>query len=219
MSNCAIIVAAGLSRRMGFDKLAADLAGVPVLRRSVEAFLNCPAIDSLVVVCPQERFDALLPGPFPKPVIRVDGGDQRQESVQNGISAVPDDTTLVAIHDGARPLISSESIIACLDAAGQYGAATVARPITETIKRADQNGFTRTGIEREDLWFMETPQAFRISVLRGAVLAVVTLDLTVTDEVSAAEAIGVSAKIIPSPSPNLKITTPSDLRLAAALLQ
>src|ERR1035437_9105722 len=89
MPNCAVIVAAGLSRRMGFDKLSAELAGIPVLRRSVEAFLNCPEIDSLVVVCPQERFDALLPGPFPKPVIRADGGENRQDSVQNGISAVP----------------------------------------------------------------------------------------------------------------------------------
>jgi 2-C-methyl-D-erythritol 4-phosphate cytidylyltransferase len=219
MPNCAVIVAAGLSRRMGFDKLSAELAGIPVLRRSVEAFLNCPEIDSLVVVCPQERFDALLPGPFPKPVIRVDGGKHRQDSVQNGISAVPEDTTLVAVHDGARPLVSNETIIACLEAAKQFGAAVVARPITETIKRSDQDGFTRGAVDRDYLWFMETPQAFRLAVLQRAFQAVAKRKLIVTDEVSAVEAIGISAKIVSSSSPNLKITSPSDLRLAAALLQ
>jgi 2-C-methyl-D-erythritol 4-phosphate cytidylyltransferase len=218
MSHCAVIVAAGSSRRMGFDKLAANLAGIPVLRRSVEAFLACPDIDSIVVVCPKDRFDTLLPGPFPKPVIRVDGGSQRQESVQNGVSAAPPDTTLIAVHDGARPLISSETISACLDAAKQYGAAVVARPITETIKRATPEGFTETGIDRDSLWFMETPQVFQIALLDRALKTVADQNLLVTDEVSAAETIGLSAKIIPSTSPNLKITTPPDIALATALL-
>lgn len=219
MRNCAVIVAAGQSRRMGFDKLSAPLAGVPVLYRSLEVFLNCPVIDSIVVVCPEDRFHAVLPGTFPKPVIRADGGKERQDSVRNGLDALPVDTSLVAVHDGARPLVAPESIIACFEAAKKFGAAVVARPISETIKRADVEGFTRSGIDRDSLWFMETPQVFRLSLLRRAFHAVSERRLIVTDEVSAVEAIGVSAKIIPSTRPNLKITNPSDLRLAAALLQ
>ncbi|BCU78565.1 2-C-methyl-D-erythritol 4-phosphate cytidylyltransferase [Luteolibacter sp. LG18] len=218
MSSCAIVVAAGSSRRMGFDKLAAPLAGVPVLRRSVEKFIAASSVSSVVVVAPQDRFDELLGGDFSKPVTRVDGGANRQDSVQNGLAAVPEGTTLVAIHDGARPLVTPEAIDRCLAAAAEHGAAALARPVTETLKRADADGLARESVDRELLWFMETPQCFQLPLIQRAYAEVNLCQLTVTDEVSAMEAIGIPTLLVDARAPNLKITHPSDLALAAALL-
>jgi 2-C-methyl-D-erythritol 4-phosphate cytidylyltransferase len=219
MSCCAILVAAGSSRRMGFDKLAAPLAGKPVLRRTLEAFLASDVIDHVVVVAPQDRFEALLAGEHSKPVTRVDGGQDRQDSVRNGLAAVPVDCDLVAVHDGARPLVSSSDIARCVEAARATGAAALARPVTETLKRSDAEGFARESVDRELLWFMETPQIFRTSLLREACAAVMDRKLVTTDEVSALEAIGMPTRLIASVAPNPKITHPSDLILAEALLR
>ncbi len=219
MSCCAILVAAGSSRRMGFDKLSAPLAGVPVLRRSLEAFLTASSVASVVVVAPQDRFDALLTGTFSKPVIRVDGGESRQDSVQNGLAAVPQGTTLVAIHDGARPLVSPEAIDRCIAAAAEHGGAALARPATETLKRADENGFAKESVERERLWFMETPQAFQLPLILRAYEEVKRQNSIVTDEVSALELIGHATLLVDARKPNLKITHPSDLALAEALFE
>jgi 2-C-methyl-D-erythritol 4-phosphate cytidylyltransferase len=219
MACCAILVAAGSSRRMGFDKLAAPLAGKPVLRRTLEAFLACDGIDAIVVVAPRERFDALLAGEFAKPVLRVDGGQDRQDSVRHGLAAVPDACELVAVHDGARPLVSPDDVAHCLEAARNHGAAALARPVTETLKRADGAGFARESVDRERLWFMETPQVFQKALLRKACDAVLERRLQTTDEVSALEAIGIPVKLVSSVAPNPKITHPSDLALAEALLR
>lgn len=203
---------------MGFDKLAAPLAGLPVLRRSLEAFLAAPSITAVVVVAPAERFEELLSGSFAKPVIRVDGGANRQDSVANGLAAVPPGTTLVAVHDGARPLVRPEAIDRCVASAAERGAAALARPVTETLKRADAEGLSRESVDRELLWFMETPQCFQLPLLLQAYAAVTRSNLTVTDEVSALEAIGVPTLLVDARYPNLKITHPSDLSLAEALL-
>lgn len=215
MTTAAIIVASGESRRMGFDKLTAPLLGVPVLRRTVEAFCTCPDIDIVVVVCPEERFDAVLLGSFRVPVIRVDGGNLRQDSVRAGLKALPAEITLVAVHDGARPLIDSSSISRCLSSAAEHGAAALARRVTETIKRADSAGFARNSVDRQNLWYMETPQCFRLNVLRRAYRHVIERGLVVTDEVSALESIGVSTFLLESTRPNVKITVPLDLEFAA----
>jgi len=219
MSCCAILVAAGSSRRMGFDKLAVPLAGKPVLRRTLEAFLASDLIDHIVVVAPQDRFDDLLAGEHAKPVVRVDGGQDRQDSVRNGLAAVPEGCNLVAVHDGARPLVSPMDIARCVEAARANGAAALARPVTETLKRSDAEGFARESVDRELLWFMETPQIFRTSLLREACAFVRERKLVTTDEVSALEAIGLPTQLVASVSPNPKITHPSDLVLAEALLR
>lgn len=219
-STCsAIIVAAGSSRRMGFDKLAAPLAGVPVLRRTLDAFLATERIDSIVVVCPEERWTLLSPHIFGKPVIRTDGGTDRQDSVAKGLAALPENTALVAVHDGARPLVAPSDITRCIDAAATHGAATLARRVTETLKRSDTGDFSAAPVSRENLWFMETPQIFSVALLRDAYAEVIRGNLTVTDEVSAMEASGISVKFVESSHPNLKITTPADLTLAEALLR
>jgi 2-C-methyl-D-erythritol 4-phosphate cytidylyltransferase len=218
--NCsAILVAAGSSRRMGFDKLAAELAGMPVLRRTLEAFLAAESISEVVIVCPEERWKLLGEGNFAKPVRRVDGGENRQDSVVAGLSALDLASNIVAVHDGARPLVSPEDIDRCVAAAVEHRAAALARRVTETLKRSDALDFSTEGVSRELLWFTETPQIFEIPLLVDSYTDVMARGLTVTDEVSVMEAVGVRVKLIESTRPNLKITTPADLTLAEALLR
>jgi 2-C-methyl-D-erythritol 4-phosphate cytidylyltransferase len=214
----AIIVAAGSSRRMGFDKLAAKLAGVPVLRRTLDAFLAAESIAEVVVVCPDERWE-LLAGEFSKPVTCVSGGANRQDSVAAGLASLSLKSALVAVHDGARPLVSPDDIDRCVQAALEFRAAALARRVTETLKRSDTLDFSKEGVSRENLWFTETPQVFEIPLLVDAYADVAARRLTVTDEVSALEAMGVAVKLVESTRPNLKITTPADLALAEALLR
>lgn len=212
---CAVIVAAGSSRRAGFDKLAANLDGSPVLRRSVDAFVaaGCSAV---VVVCPEPRWCevGLADAAFPIPVLRADGGAERQDSVAAGLDALPAGTRYVAVHDGARPLITPQGIAACLAAARQTGAAACAHPIVDTLKRADAAACSLPEkVSRDNLWGMETPQIFDLALLRRAYACVAAQHLVVTDEVSALEAIGVSTRLV-QVGANLKITLPGDLELA-----
>lgn len=214
----AIIVAAGSSRRMGMDKLAWQLAGVPVLRRALDAFIKAESISSVVIVCPEDRWKLLGSGDFPKPVIRIDGGAERQESVRMGLAALDNTVRFVAVHDGARPLVSPDDIDACVAAAIEHRAASLGRRATETMKRSDENGFCMESVSRENLWCMETPQVFETLLLREAYQNVSTSGLQVTDEVSAVQELSVKVKFIESMHPNLKITTPADLALAEALM-
>ena len=203
---------------MGFDKLTSPLAGIPVLRRTLDAFLAADSIAEIVVVCPEERWE-LLGGGFSKPVRRVDGGVDRQDSVMAGLAALSAQTGLVAVHDGARPLVAPADIDRCVAAALEFRAAALARRVTDTLKRSDAADFSAGAVSRENLWFMETPQVFDVPLLLEAYEAVAAQGLAVTDEVSAMEAIGVQVKFIESIQPNLKITTPADLALAEALLR
>ena len=213
----AIVVAAGSSRRMGFDKLASSLGGMPVLRRTLEAFLVADSIAEVVIVCPEERWELLGSEPFSKPVTRVDGGAERQDSVAAGLEVVS--SNYVAVHDGARPLISPADIDRCVAAAGEHRAAALARRVTETLKRSDARNFSAEAVSRELLWLMETPQVFEKALLVQACQAIADWGIAVTDEVSALEAIGQRVKFVESQHPNLKITTAAELALAEALLQ
>jgi 2-C-methyl-D-erythritol 4-phosphate cytidylyltransferase len=214
----AIIVAAGASRRMGMDKLAWPLAGVPVLRRTLEAFLKARSIHSVIVVCPEDRWNLLDGMDFTKPVLRTHGGAERQDSVINGLAAMDPEVRFVAVHDGARPLVSPADIDACVAAAFIHRAASLARRATETMKRSDAESFCVESVSRENLWCMETPQVFETELLRQAYQDVVARGVAVTDEVSAVQQNGVKVKFVESLHPNLKITTPADLALAEALM-
>ena len=213
----AILVAAGTSRRMGFDKLGALLAGIPVLQRTLEAFLEAESISEIIIVCASERWELLGDGQFCKPVRQVDGAVNRQESVALGLAEIS--TRYVAVHDGARPFVTTTDIDRCVASAKEHHAAALARRVTETMKRSDNADFSVAAISRENLWLMETPQVFETILLREAYAAVLARGLTVTDEASAIEAIGKRVKLIQSTRNNLKITTPADLALAEALLR
>lgn len=212
---CAVIVAAGSSRRAGFDKLAALLDGVPVLRRSVDAFVEAGAA-AVVVVCPPSRWEetGLASAAFPIPVLRVDGGAERQDSVAAGLAALPEGTQMVAVHDGARPLVTPAGIRSCLEAAEDTGAAACAHPVVDTLKRADARGYSLPEpVSREHLWGMETPQIFNLALLQRAYAHVAEQGLVVTDEVSAVESVGIPTRLV-QVGANLKITLPGDLELA-----
>lgn len=223
----AVIVAAGSSRRAGFDKLAASLGGQPVLRRSVQAFVAA-GCRTIVMVCPPERWESTglaalaerlasatdASGSPSCSLLRVDGGAERQDSVAAGLAALPADLRWVAVHDGARPLIAPEGILSCLRAAEATGAAACAHPVVDTLKRADAEGRSLPErVSRERLWAMETPQIFRADLLRRAYEELRRRGESVTDEVSAMEFIGVPTTLV-NVGPNLKITLPGDLELA-----
>ncbi len=207
----AIIVAAGSSRRMGFDKLVALIDGIPVLTHSIQAFLDCDSINEVIVVTDEKRFQLCCPKAPCKPVYRVDGGSERHHSVANGLSACNITADFLAVHDGARPFITPTSIDLCLCAAQSYHAAPCAHRITETVKRADENDNVATSIDRENLWAMETPQTFRTDLIKQAYAHVLSSGQLVTDEVSALESIGIKTKLIAHPAHNPKITFPSDI--------
>jgi 2-C-methyl-D-erythritol 4-phosphate cytidylyltransferase len=173
--------------------------------------MQCGEISDIILVTPAERMALLDESSFTKPVYRIDGGAERHLSVAAGIAALTHDTELIAIHDAARPFVSQTDILAVITAAREHGAASLARRVTETLKRADESDFTAAVVPRENLWFIETPQIFRTDLIRAAYKHVLEKELTVTDETSALEAIGVKTKLIASTAPNPKITTPADL--------
>lgn len=210
-----IIVAAGSSRRMGFDKLMAPLNGKPVLHHTVQAFLNAENVSQVVLVTPQERLDTLAISD--DRLVRVDGGKDRHDSVSNGLAAIDENTEYIAVHDGARPLITSAQISRVLEQAKIHRAATSARKVTETVKRSNNENFASESVSRENLWLMETPQIFDAKLLREAYAHITETGALVTDEVSALELIGVPTYLVENPDPNLKITFQQDLDLAEIL--
>ncbi len=211
MLASAIIVAAGTSQRMGFDKLAAPISGIPLLAVTVSEFFSHQAFGQIILVAPEERLSLLSDLNLGTRLIRVDGGKTRQESVAKGLAAVSADSEWIAIHDAARPLTSAEDISSTLNKAREYGAASLARRVTETLKRSTPDNFVSSSLNRDDLWFMETPQIFSSSLIRRAYQYVAENGLSVTDETSAVEAIGEKVYLVPSTAPNPKITTPADL--------
>ncbi|MDG1071495.1 MAG: 2-C-methyl-D-erythritol 4-phosphate cytidylyltransferase [Akkermansiaceae bacterium] len=209
MSRAAIIVASGSSRRMGFDKLAALIDGNPVLWHSVRAFSSSSSITQVVVVTPPERFEWL--SDLGGKLHRVDGGKERSDSVNAGLAALNPDITHVAIHDGARPLVSPQSITATFEAAQKTGAAALARRITETLKRSSPEGITTESVSRENLWIMETPQIFSCVLIKQAYQQVASEDAQITDEVSALQLLGQGTTLVENVQPNPKITVQADL--------
>ena len=207
---------------MGFNKLTALLADVPVLRHTLGAFDCCEAVHEIIVVGGDEVREIvagwMAKDFFRKPVRVVAGGAERHLSVNEGLLQLTDDTDIVAVHDGARPLITPEQIARCIERAREVKAVACARPITETLKRVGSDGIISGSIDREGAWIMETPQVFDRALLCDAYDRVIRDGLLVTDEVSAVQHLGVPVFVIDNPSPNPKITHPSDLPLAARLL-
>ena len=209
MSFAAIIVASGSSQRMGFDKLAAQWRGKTILWHSVHAFSSLEEISQVIVVTPPDRF-AWLADLGPK-LNQVDGGRERSDSVAAGLTALRDDISHVAIHDGARPLVSPESIRATFAAAEANKAASLARRVTETLKRATPEGITSESVSRDNLWVMETPQVFSKGLIEQAYQSVTSSDSQITDEVSALQLLNQGTTLVENLTPNPKITIKADL--------
>lgn len=219
----AIIVAAGSSRRMGFNKLLAPLGGIPVLRRTLGEFQACAEVDEIIVVTGEDVAEQIRHwrdhGGLSKLVAIVPGGAERHFSVWNGLRKCSPKSEIVAVHDGARPLISPVQISKCIAAAREQRAVACARPMTETIKRVDADGRITESLDRNGVWVMETPQVFAKDLLVSAYEAVIRDGALVTDEVSAVQHVGVAVVVVDNPSPNPKITFPADLVFAENFLR
>ncbi|MGI9239741.1 MAG: 2-C-methyl-D-erythritol 4-phosphate cytidylyltransferase [Verrucomicrobiales bacterium] len=220
--NSAIIVAAGYSQRMGFDKLLAPLGGWPVLKHTIDAFENCPDINEIIVITSDERLKAIerleQEECYQKLTHIIHGGAERHHSVWNGLKDLNPDSQYVAVHDGARPLITPAQITRCIEAAKTHRAAASAHRISDTVKRADDSHRVSAPVDRDNLWAMETPQVFEVALLVEAYEKVLEAGGMVTDEVSAVEHLGHPIQLVPNPSPNPKITYAEDLATAEKLL-
>lgn len=213
--SSAVIVAGGSGSRMGRPKQMLPLGAKPVLVRTVEAFLQTPEIKEIVVVTSTEN-RAELQKRFPG-IVFADPGKTRLLSVKNGFLKTSAASQLVAVHDGARPLVESAHISACLQAARQYGAAVLAVPVKDTVKVCE-GGFVQNTLDRAVLWAAQTPQCYRRPVLAEA-LEKFGQEEGATDESQLVEKLGIKVRVVPSSYKNNKITTPEDLIFAEALLE
>ncbi|HEX7517014.1 MAG TPA: 2-C-methyl-D-erythritol 4-phosphate cytidylyltransferase [Chthoniobacterales bacterium] len=218
----AIIVAAGSSQRMGFDKLFALLGDKPVVAHTLQAFECAECVDEIILVGRDDRLAELQElvrrAEFKKVRHVVSGGVRRQDSVRAGLNLLAPAALYVAVHDAARPLITFEQLERVFTGCRIHGAAALAEPITDTLKRGDENCFVCGGVDRAGLYAMQTPQIFSRDLLIEAYNAVAAKKLSITDEVSAVEQLGAKVLLVPSDEFNLKITYPRDLLLAQSFL-
>jgi len=221
----AIIVAAGKSERMGggTDKAFLNLGSRPVVAWSLLAFEKNVDVDSIILVVRKDQVTAA------KAVARmfgisklakiVSGGTRRQDSVQAGLKEVDSDTRIVVVHDGARPCVTQEVISDVIKSARRGAASVTGCRIRDAVKIVEKGTTITSTVDRAKYWMVQTPQAFPYSMLRKAYAAVEADNKDVFDDAQAVELSGETVKICESEKPNLKITTPEDLQIAAAILK
>jgi 2-C-methyl-D-erythritol 4-phosphate cytidylyltransferase len=217
----AIIVAAGSSKRVGFDKLFSKIGDRSVLEHALAAFEQAESVSGIIVVCRDPKLvqDAINRAGFRKVRAVVRGGERRQDSVQAGLKELTENSEFVAVHDAARPLITPREIERVFLAAQRHGAAVLAAPVTDTLKFADANQVVSGSIDRQNVFAMQTPQIFRCELLVEAYERVSKDSVTITDEVSAIEYAGGKVVIVPAEDHNLKITFAADLPIAEFILE
>ncbi len=222
-SCAAVIVAAGVGSRMkGTDKIMADLCGEPLIGVTIRAFEQSQDIQEIIVVTREDLLEPIsqlcVDKHFNKVKKICKGGDTRAESVQLGLDHVSKKCGLVAIHDGARPLVTDTVIHDAVRKAAKFTAAAPALPVKDTIKVA-HGGVIESTPDRSGLYAVQTPQVFDVALYRAALEQAIGKKLALTDDCSAAEAYGINVILTPGSDENLKVTTPTDLILAAAILE
>ncbi len=204
------------------DKLFLTIAGRPLVAHTWGRFDGAPFIDEIVLVVRDGRqgeFAALAAQyHFAKPFRIVGGGKERQDSVWQGLQHLAPEAEIVAIHDAARPCTSLALIQATIEAARQAGAATAAQPLTDTVKLSDDGKFISRHLDRSLLWAVQTPQTFRVEVIRRALAKVREKGLQVTDDTAACELIGQPVRLLLGMEPNPKVTVPDDVPYVEMLL-
>lgn len=219
--NYAVVVAAGRGVRMGaaVNKVLLPLCGEPVIRHAVRAFCEADEIDGVVVVASAdetEQMRAALCG-LEKVCTIVPGGSTRQESVKNGLDALPKEARIALVHDGARPLISRELIARCIRQTEDCGSAVVCTPVTDTVK-VEKDGCVVRTLDRSQLRAVQTPQCFFAGELKAAYEAAARDGVSVTDDASVMEHAGHCVHLLESSEVNFKLTTPEDLRRAEDII-
>ncbi len=224
MSVAVLVLAAGRGARLAASqpKAFVTLAGRPLLLHTLEAMARVPAVDRVVpVVAAADRplLESLAPAlsRIPKLAPAVTGGAERQDSMRAGLSALGPDVTLVAVHDAARPFVTAHDVERVLAAARTVGAALLAVPVTDTVKRVRDGRVVETP-ERSEYWAAQTPQAFRVDLLREAVAKAVAAGVCATDDVQLVERLGLPVAVVEGDPGNVKITRPGDLEAAEARL-
>jgi 2-C-methyl-D-erythritol 4-phosphate cytidylyltransferase len=221
----AIIVAAGQGTRMGpkVDKLFLELDGWPVVAHTWRRFEQSPGVEEIVLVVRdgmQDAFAALAQKcGFGKRFRLAIGGKERQDSVWNGLEMLSPDAEVVAIQDAARPCTSPALIAATVEAARKTGAAVAAQAVTDTIKESGDGRLIERTLDRSRLWAVQTPQTFRVEIIRRALGEVRSRGMLVTDDTAACELIGQPVQLVVSTEPNPKVTRPEDLPLVEAVLR
>ena len=219
----AVIVAAGSSERMGTDKLTADLCGVPVLVRTLRVFDACALVDEIVVVTRGDRIEEIADLCKQYGIAKVSkvlaGGSTRVKSALVGVSEVDPKAARIAIHDGARPLVTTELIERTVRAAKEYYAAVPVIPSTDTLKAVDEKGYVVGTVDRATTWRVQTPQVFKADFIKGALTKAMEKDLPLTDDCSAMNMMGVKTMTVQGDEDNIKLTTPRDMILAEAILK
>ncbi len=218
----AILLAGGSGRRMGdatTDKILLPICGKPILGYSIDSFAKCESVDSVIIVyrddTQKQSIEPLIPREGINRIEWAKGGQKRQDSVWAGLSQVDPECEVVLIHDGARPFIDPTTIDAVANAARISGAASVARPLTDTVKQTESldNGYILKTIDRTNLWAMETPQGFKSSILMEAYRNTIESGELITDDLSAIEASKTPVSLIKTDVLNPKLTTARDIPL------
>ena len=217
----AIIVAAGSSERMGFDKLFALVSGKPIIAHTIAAFERTSCVEEIILVGRADGLGELqkIIGQPTKVKQIVAGGAERSDSVRAGLDHLNLKSDFVAVHDAARPMITPEKITRVFDVCRTTGgAAALAEPINDTLKRADLDLAVKESVDRNGVYAMQTPQVFARKLLEEAYRLVAKKNVSVTDEVSAVELLGCKVVLVPNHDFNFKITYPRDLPLAEFVL-
>jgi len=208
---------------MGFDKLFAVIAGEPVIAHPIRAFERATSVGEIVVVARADRHDEIRKisrdRGFKKVLSIVLGGERRQDSVRAGIDRINRDAKYVAVHDAARPLITPGQIERAFAQCRVHGAAALAQPVNDTLKRADADLLVVGSVDRHQLYAMQTPQIFERKLIEEAYRAVYAENIFVTDEVSAVERLGYKVALVLDDDFNLKITYPRDLPVADFIIR
>jgi len=218
----AIIVAAGSSERMGFDKLFALVSGKPIIAHTIAAFERTSCVEEIILVGRADGLGELrkIIGEPTKVKQIVAGGAERSDSVRAGLDHLNLKSDFVAVHDAARPMITPEKITRVFDVCRTTGgAAALAEPINDTLKRADLDLAVKESVDRNGVYAMQTPQVFARKLLEEAYRLVAKKNVSVTDEVSAVELLGCKVVLVPNHDFNFKITYPRDLPLAEFVLK
>ncbi len=217
MSVSAVIVAAGSSKRMdnGVDKLSVMIEGRSLLAWTISRFEAVSDIDEIILVVRTESIESVreeVAGneEFKKVNAVVAGGDQRQNSTENGLNATAEDAEIVLIHDGARPLVRAEDIDWVIQSTKENGAALLAARCKDTVKEVMDSKIIKT-LSRDTLWLAQTPQGFRKDIIVDALKSAKDDGYLGTDEASLVERMGVDVSIVEGRSNNIKVTYPEDV--------
>ena len=221
----AVVPAGGRGVRMGSDvpKQFLTLGDIPLLVHALKIFESSSIISEVVLVVPEDDCaycrDHIVPMYGLKKISQVvGGGRRRQDSVLNGIQATNPTSDIVVVHDAARPFVTERMIADVVETAQKHGAAIVAIPVRDTVKRVNVDGFVKETLSREELWVAQTPQAFRRDILLRAHEQGATDGVDATDDAFLVERMGLSVSIIQGSPDNIKVTNPEDLQMGYAIL-